>query len=188
MGLDKLSSSARRYLNRFKRDEQGVTAIEFALVLPPFLMLTLGTLEVAFMQITNSNIAHSIHEISRPIYTGNASCDFDAEDFRAMVCQDMSLVSEADCMGNTKIVIEQIADFTAQRNQDLSSVTESADTGAGGDTMMVQVYHSWETMFPYSEKWLGGKEGAVTLVQSTAFRNEPYGSNTSCEMTSPLDA
>ena len=176
-----VSPSVLPKLRRFRKDRRGVTAIEFALVLPPFLLLTLGTLEIALLQLTSSSFANAVNEVSRPIYTGSAGCITDPEVVKELICSHIKIRDQANCLGNTKIVLEEIAAFGGgSQFDDFDAIVESADTGSSGAIMMMQVYHQWEILVPFMDLPLGGGQGAVTFAHNTAFRNEPFGSAGGC--------
>ena len=58
-------------LRRFARSKAGVTAVEFALVAPPFLMLLFGTLETSIMYFVATNLEGEVQVAARQIRTGN---------------------------------------------------------------------------------------------------------------------
>lgn len=61
-----------RILRRFRRDQRGVTAIEFGLVGIPFFMLMFAILETALMFWTSQVLEEALSQTSRRLLTGEA--------------------------------------------------------------------------------------------------------------------
>ena len=55
---------------RLARDENGVTAIEFAMVGLPFFMMLFGIMGVGFYFFTIFNLENAVEQASRPLRTG----------------------------------------------------------------------------------------------------------------------
>jgi pilus assembly protein Flp/PilA len=60
----------RTLLPRFRRDERGVTAIEFGLVAMPFLALLFAIIETALVLWTTQVLETAVSDASRKLYTG----------------------------------------------------------------------------------------------------------------------
>jgi Flp pilus assembly protein TadG len=58
-------------LARFRRDEQGATAVEFSLIAVPFLALMLASVEGAMVFWTNQVLDEAVAQASRTLYTGS---------------------------------------------------------------------------------------------------------------------
>ena len=58
-------------LGRFRRDDRGVAAVEFALVSVPFFALLFAILEGALIFWTNQVLDEAVSQASRLLYTGN---------------------------------------------------------------------------------------------------------------------
>ena len=53
------------YVGRFGRSEGGATAVEFALVLPIFIMILIGTFELSRMMFVTSSVQYSVDRAAR---------------------------------------------------------------------------------------------------------------------------
>ncbi len=62
--------SGRRRILRFRRDERGVTAVEFGLVAMPFFALLFAIMEVAVVLWTTQVMETAVADASRQLYTG----------------------------------------------------------------------------------------------------------------------
>lgn len=59
-----------RTLHRFTNSKKGTTAIEFALVVPAFLMLIVGILEFTIMLYMRGSLEHAIGQVARKSING----------------------------------------------------------------------------------------------------------------------
>ena len=55
----------RRFLARFHRDLGGATALEYALVLPVFVLLVLGSISAATLGLTIASMNYAVEEAAR---------------------------------------------------------------------------------------------------------------------------
>ncbi len=167
---------------RFRGDTAGVTAIEFAFVIGPFLALTLGTMEVALIHLMRSSVSNAVEDASRPIYTGEAGCAT-IETVKAQICSRISMQNEQTCTENLKVILEELDGFDGDRMEadaDFASITDSVDPGGSESTMLLRTYYRWDVLFPLMDQAMGGDDGVLLLTAGTAFKNEPYGTSTGC--------
>ncbi len=175
-----LSTWARA--GKFRRNRDGVVAIEFAFVILPFLAITLGTLEIAVVHLMRSSISNAVESASRPIYTGSAGCAT-VETVKTEICSHIAMQNETNCKANLKVVLEELTDFTGQRqsvDSDFNQINDFVDPGESESVMLLRTYYRWNIMFPLMSDALGGENGEILLGSNTAFRNEPYGSGPTC--------
>lgn len=172
---------ARRLSERFKRDEDGATALEFAMVATPFFMLLFGILELALVFFASAIIEDGVAEATREIRTGSLqSSGGDEATFRAAVCERIGTI--ADC-SKLKVDVRTFddfasADFTApiDVDGDLDDSNFTFDPGAAGDVVVVRVFYDWPLLGPGMINGLANLPGNRRLISSaSAFRNEPYG-------------
>lgn len=179
MTVRRLASSGKLF-RRFRQEKRGVAAIEMGFVILPFLMLTLGTLEIALIHLMGSSISNAVNEVSRPIYTGGAGCT-SVDDLREGICQRVKVLGYESCLKNTKIVLEELGSFgTGTQFTTFDSINEVASVGKSESIMMMQVFYRWETLIPLLDGALGGDSGELVISETNAFRNEPYGDGGGC--------
>jgi len=177
---------ARRRAGRFGRDTRGVTAIEFAFVIGPFLVLTMGTIEVALVHLMRSSVSNAVEHASRPIYTGEAGCAT-AQSVKTDICSRIAMQNTTACTANLKVVLEQLNDFDSKRSDmadEFDDIEDSVDPGKAESRMLLRSYYKWDVMFPLLAETLGGESGTIVLSASTAFKNEPFGTDAGCKPTS----
>ncbi len=173
-----------KLLRRFKNERKGSTAIEFAFIIVPFLMLTLGTLEVALIHLSRSSMADALEKNSRQIMTGQAQC-LTPEKYISDLCEKLSFAN-GDCIANTKVVMQELTSFTdspGADEQNFDAINSRMTNGSENSIMVLRAYHRWNVMFPILDKALGGDNGELVLISNLAFRNEPFGTSGGCVPT-----
>ena len=94
----------RKYSRKFRRNEKGATALEFALLALPFFLLVFGILELALVFFTNTSLNHSVKKVSREIRTGIGVCQ-SMDEFKDKVC---ALMDVNECVKNLAISVEPV--------------------------------------------------------------------------------
>lgn len=177
----------RRHLLRgFVKTRKGSTAIELGFIMLPFLMMTLGTLEIALVHLSRSSVTNAMEITSRQIMTGEASNCKTADEFIAELCEHVKISSGGGCVENTKVVMRELASFDEDVSGDnvpFEDRESSIDVGSGGSKMLLQTYHRWSTMLPLLDKALDGNDGEIILTTNVAFKNEPFSTKPPCPPT-----
>lgn len=173
---------AHRRARRLAADEQGATAVEFAMVGTPFLMLLFGIISVGLYFFTTFTLENAVEEASRLIRTGQAQeSGMTAAQFKTEICNRVPRF--VDCSGKLRVNVQKFTGFgsiTATSCTDNGgNLVEAASTafqpGASGDIVLVTVCYEWELggKIPYLQ--LGDMANGSTLIQAaTTFKTEPY--------------
>jgi len=171
---------ARRALRRFGGDVSGASALEFAIVATPLILLLLAVLQVAFVYFSNFMLESAVDRAARLVRTGQAQ-SLNAAQFKNEVCKQ--LTAPLAC-GNLQLDVRQYSSF-AGAESDLTQPLDSAgnlksnfsyNPGARGDVMVVRAFYPLDigALLP-SEISLSNMAGNKRmLVATAAFRNEPF--------------
>jgi Flp pilus assembly protein TadG len=175
---------ASKRLNLLRRDESGATAIEFALVATPFLMLLFGIIAVGLYFFTTFSLENAVEAASRPIRTGEWQTMTPAptrDSFKQQVC---SLVpAYVDCDGKLRINVQSynVGDaIVAPACVDAGgALVPSASTpyavGAANQIMLVTACLQWKLAGEIPFLQLGSMADGSALIQaSTTFKVEPF--------------
>ena len=132
----------RNLLRRFKSERKGSTAVEFAIVIVPFLLLTLGTLEISLIHLSRSALSDAIEKTSRQIMTGQGGC-LAADDYVTQLCERLAF-SNGDCIDNTKVIVQELTSFTDNPGADpaFDSFTSSVENGTQNSIMLLRSYQN----------------------------------------------
>ena len=184
-------SPLRRFARRFARAERGVTAVEFALVSVPLLMLVFGILELGLVMLVTTTLDAATQSASREIRTGRFQTsltqpDVTAGGFKSLVCGRMTWLS-SQCATQLVVEVQTFANFNGLANAppppaanfDPAHPTPPCfSPGQPGDIVLVRAYYDWKLFTPLLDDALDNTgAGARRLLSTTAFRNEPYNSN-----------
>ncbi|TYC49186.1 pilus assembly protein [Rhodobacterales bacterium] len=172
------SSKGRRFLE----DEQGVTAIEFAIVAIPFMVLCFGIIEIGLALLVNRMVDNAVVGAARMIRTGQvAEGEITKDQFKRQVCD---LMPSFMCSLNRITLDVQTYDtFAAAGSMEslydddgkLKSDEETSfDPGSASSIVVVNVIYDW----PMMTSLLGldaADQGNLRHLSSTVvFRNEPW--------------
>lgn len=167
-------------LGGFGRNTSGATALEFAMVAGPFLLLMFGILAVGFVFVGNMTLEHAIEQGARFIRTGEAqSQGFDAAQFKNEVCK--YLTAPLSCAG-LKLDVRTFASFGGS---DLTNPLDGSGNlksgfsyapGVGGDVVVVRAFYEWDLLaaMPPALRLNNMPNGSRLLIATAAFRNEPF--------------
>ncbi len=168
-------------LRRYLKDRNGVTAIEFAAVGLPFLMLVFGLLEFGLAFFVNRVLDNATLESARLIRTGQAhQSGFDAAAFKTDVCTNMTGVL---CqMSRLTIDVQTYSDFAdldtlpslLDEDGELEEDTDF-EIGSANDIVVARVVYRWPMFTSILGTDAGDTGNMERLLFSTViFRNEPF--------------
>ena len=195
--MQRAERHALRFARRFKKNEDGATAIEFALVALPFFALIFGIMELAVVFFINSALVQATSEAGRILRVGNFQACGGADQFKAIVCSNMNGLG--NCWKNVRIDVVEGDSFKTITLPVIPPVEEKDETKTGqdaipqtpngvfntntsGDTMVVRSVLYYRLALPPLLTRLDNPPGSGvrTIVATTAFRNEPFPANGSC--------
>lgn len=196
--MQRAERAALRLTRRFKKEEDGATAVEFALVALPFFALLFGIMELAIVFFVNSALVHSTAEAGRLIRVGNFQACGGVDEFKALVCGNMTGLG--NCWKNVRIDVVEGDSFKTIALPAIPPVQPRDDTKTGddavpqtpngvynanaaGDTMVIRAVLHYRLALPPLLTRLDNPvgSGARTMVATTAFRNEPFPANGTCD-------
>lgn len=176
-------------LGGFGRNSSGASALEFAIVAGPFLVLVFGIFAVGLAFAGNMTLENAVAQGARLIRTGQAQGQgFDAGTFKTEVCK--YLTAPLSC-GGLKLDVRTFSTFGSSNltnpldsNGNLKSGF-SYQPGAGGDIVVVRGFYEWNLLaalpiMPVSHsqsidtRLSNMPNGNRLLMATVAFRNEPF--------------
>ncbi|MDY6923213.1 MAG: TadE/TadG family type IV pilus assembly protein [Pseudomonadota bacterium] len=172
--------AARRGL---ARNRDGSVAVEFAMVLFPFLAMLFAIIEVALILTIDSVLENAVVDTGRLVRTGQASAmGMTGEQFKEQLCSRMSVFS-GDCDARASIDVRVVTSFETPPDVDPvgsgvfdPTVPLAYSNGAPDNWMLVRVWYRHPLMTSFLSQALSRTaDGEAVLSATTAFKNEPPG-------------
>ena len=172
-------------LRRFVRHKDGSTAIEFSILVIPFVLLVFAILESCISFTAQQVMTNAADDVARLYRTGQAKSSDDATadavKLREMVCEKMQIMVSTGCPG-LSVDLRSFSDFASMgsvatkiTDGDLDTNGFGARAGGAGSKNMLRVYYKWPIitdLMRLSMSTLSG--GKVLHFAMVTWQNEPY--------------
>ncbi len=183
-GVSRFPRAAKR---RFLANEEGAGAVDFALVLLPFLAVLMVIIESAIVLFAGQVLQTSASNAARLILTGQAqSANYTATQFKNAVCANLTVMF--NCASNLYIDVRTFSSFSAvsvpsptNTNGTLNTTSFGYAPGTSGDIVVVRLIYQWPVIAAKigicaatACGLVSSANNTTTLVATVAFRNEPY--------------
>jgi hypothetical protein len=181
----------RRRLRRLRADQSGFTAVEFAAVALPFVMLLFGTISVCLFYFTNFTMENAVWQASRAIRTGQfqqglggyagLSTDEDRKKaFKQALCTKAPPF--VDCEKVIVLVQSNSGGFgsitppiCATDGTMIEEEKAGFNPGGASSVVLVTACYPWSFGGKLPFMAMGNlKDGSLLIQASVAFRTEPY--------------
>tara|TARA_B100000949_G_C14271591_1_gene447570 strand:- start:636 stop:1274 length:639 start_codon:yes stop_codon:yes gene_type:complete len=187
-----------RLFRRFRRNEDGVAAIEFGVLAIPFFLLIFATIETFIAYAGEQLLANTVDTMGRKIRTGQITynqgkaTDMDAAAFRTAFCNEISIMMKCSDSDGTRLNLD-VRKFTTFAaipkgiprvggvpTGDLDTSAFAYSPGGAGSINVVRAYYHWDVITdlvrPYITNVRNGSEGPdyYLMVATAAFQNENY--------------
>lgn len=174
-------TAAIRAADRFRGNNRGSAAVEFALIAPLFFALLFAIIETGLIFFASQSLETAVQDSARMILTGQAQiAKFDKQGFKQnVVCPNVSALF--DCANGVFVDVQRYS--SGFGSVVISDPVTSADfrntkyePGCEGDIVVVRLFYRWPlfvTGLGYNLANLGGNERLLSAT--AAFKNEPYG-------------
>ena len=167
------------HAGRFGRDRSGASALEFAIVATPLILLLLAVLQVSLVYFANSSLEGAIDRGARLVRTGQAQ-KFNAQQFKTEVCKHLGAPLTCD---DLMLDVRSYPSFGGAAGNlaeppgaDGKPKDYGFDPGEAEDVVVVRGFYPLDigSVLP-SDINLSNMEGGGRLLTATAaFRNEPF--------------
>lgn len=172
--------AGRRLLRSLRKDENGVTAIEFALIAAPFFTVVFAIIELGLAFFVNRMVDNAVIESARMVRTGQATAaNFTADDFANEVCSQLpAFLCDDD---RIRVSVTSVPDFStipslSEMYDDEGNLNEdhSYTQSGASEIVAVNVIYTWPmfTSFMNLSSLDHGNERHLTSTM--VFRNEPW--------------
>lgn len=196
------TSKTRKLFRRIRTERDGATAVEFALLAMPFMLLVFATFETLIAFAGERLLANAVDTMARKIRTGEItfgqgkSTDVTEVEFRQAFCDEISIFnmcssSEAATPEKLYIDVRQFGTFaemplsvpkvSSDKYADLDTSEFAFSPGGAKSRNMVRAYYRWQIMTDLVRPMVTnirppGKliPTDYLIVYTAAFENEDY--------------
>ncbi|MBO9559032.1 MAG: pilus assembly protein [Caulobacter sp.] len=160
-------------LRRFAREDDGATAVEFAFVSIPFLLLVFGIIELGIAFLVSMSLENALMNVDRKIRTGDSQ-NISKAQFLKDTCAQMSWLGNS-CANSITLDVRVLPSFADANNLQKPKIGAFCfDTGGPGSIMLVRGYYKWPLITPMLQQAISGTAGNREVTFATVFVNEPY--------------
>ena len=197
------STTIRGFGLRFRKSEDGIAAIEFAILALPFLTLLFGILELAIVFFAHAALDHGTSQAARLVRTNQIDNTLGEEErkklFREAICENMAVFRDCE----TRLIVDLVSDantFSAtplpppapyNPDFDREAYEDSLEPGAasydesppperfdmaGADaTVVLRAQYVHQLALPgVMTRLSNDANNTRRLTSITAFKNEPF--------------
>ncbi|KRB40513.1 MAG: TadE/TadG family type IV pilus assembly protein [Pseudomonadota bacterium] len=180
--MPRLVATTIAFIRQFARASRGATAVEFALISIPLMLLMFGILELGLILLVTATLDTATDFAARNVRTGEfqENTGGTKDDFAKLVCRNMSWLKD-DCIGSMIVESETFSTFANAGSappanpQSPNPTTNCWSVGNPEDIVLVRTYFKWPIFTPLMQPFLAN-DGAHSRLLSSAriFRNEPF--------------
>jgi len=169
-------------MRRWRQNDRGVVAVEFAMIALPFFVLLFGMIEMALAYTASYMLEGGVVEAARLLRTGEATDSGDAESaFRTKLCDQVGTLIPCGDIVYESIPLDgfsSAADAPPQYDENGNLVSQGFNAGSSDSVVMVRAFYRYYFMTPFIADLIGDSSGSSIAMMSTAvIRNEPYSFN-----------
>lgn len=191
-----IRNTLHRVFQRFPRNDDGSTLMEFAFGAPILITVMLASMEFGTIMLTNTLMESSLREAARFGITGQQPdgvtrleriieiidertlglIDMDEARVDILIYPSFSDIGRGEDYvdGNANGTYDPGETFSDDNgNGQWDADIGAAGSGASGDIVVYRLNYDWQTMTPFS-KYFVGNEGILKLGASIVVRNEPW--------------
>lgn len=166
-------------LRQFCAGRRAVSLVEFAVIAVPFLLLTVGAIEVALVLWGSYELENATASAARLVRTGQAQTqDLGAEGLKARMCAQVAVLT--NCTGKLHLNVQTFPSFSAVAAPaalDGGSKPQGDflyEPGGPGEIVLLSAFYEWP-LSPITGSVLANlPSGNMRLVSTAVFRNEPF--------------
>ena len=158
---------------RFRRDEAGATAIEFAFVAPVLFFALLSLVEIGMLGMMIMSVDAAVLDASRRIRTGRDDAATTAQTFEDQICANVGGPLQ-DCRDRLLISVKRFDRFSDANAVASTAPDGTFNKGGAGDIIIVKANYTWPLLTPFLAKLEHDGPTSVIIPARAAFKNEPF--------------
>lgn len=160
-------------------DDDGVTAVEFSLLLGPYMMLVLGIIEISLMFLSANLLEGATNDAARLIRTGQLQESSQTADavFRDALCSYRMVFVDCNQITVEVTPMTSFGDFGSlapQFDGDGNLLSGGIDPGGANDRILIRTAYRYQMITPIVGNLLSGSSGSKLFLSTIVLQTEPY--------------
>ena len=167
----------RCFFYKWKTNEEGATAIEFSMLIIPYLMLSLGIIELSLMFTSASLLEGATGSAARLIRTGQLQqSGQDPETvFRDALCDFAVVLIECNDVVIEVVTLDDYGDYSDPVYDGSGDMVSSGFNVGGSDAkVLIRVAYRYSMITPLVGPILNGADGSTVFMSTIVLQTEPY--------------
>lgn len=144
--------------------QRGANIVEFAIIVPTFMLMLLAVIEISMMYFADLTMQHAVREGARYAVTGQSNLDPSTSNQQRY--QAVLQKIKDSSMG----IYSQVSPIMTVNG---STTTSASMFGNPGDIVVISIACTWKFSTPIVGAFF--KDGKVNFVVAATMRNESYG-------------
>ncbi|KIC36597.1 MULTISPECIES: TadE/TadG family type IV pilus assembly protein [unclassified Leisingera] len=169
-------------LRRFRHREDGNATMEFAIIVPAFLMILLATVELGIINLRHSQLERAVDQTVRDIRLSTGA-DLQHDQLRDAICARSGFIS--NCSDSLRLEMIRLDPFNMAEidpTPDCIDVIDdvqpvrSFENGQSNELMFLRACMKFNPIFPswgLASHIAQDEDGRIQLIASSAFVQEP---------------
>lgn len=168
----------------WRKNEDGSTAVEFALLAVPFMLMVVGIIEMSLMFLAGSLLEGAVGDAARLVRTGQLQTSGSGEAaqkaaFLDAVCDHAGMLLDCDKFVYQVIKIDSFNDDISPKYDENGELIDKdrfdLDEITSGCLAVVRVFYYYPLLTPLlASVFSDSANNTHMLVSTTAFETEPY--------------
>ncbi|MCF8495401.1 MAG: pilus assembly protein [Alphaproteobacteria bacterium] len=169
-----------KFIKRWGRDKKGTTAVEFSLLVIPYLVLTLAIIELSIMYAAASLLEGATSSAARMIRTGQLQQNESMapeDQFRDALCSYATVLIDCSDIVIEVETMESFSDFDEMAptfDEDGNMVSSGVSAGGSNDRVLIRTAVRYTLMTPFIGTLLAGADSSILFMSTIVLQTEPY--------------
>ena len=173
---------ATSLIKRFAKDARGSTAIEFVLLVFPFVLMMFAIIETGLSFATQQVMSNATDDLARSLRVGELlAADVSQSSVKKAICDQIGFLVPSGCP-DLYVDLKTYATYAAvplniprKPDGDLNTAGFTATPGGSSSRNQIRVFYRWSVYLDFMRKYLADLPNGKTLLYSTlTWQNEEF--------------